>query len=463
MKNKNLLRTLACLAVMALISPAAQAQFGGLKKLKQAAEKTTQEVTKPASSAPAAVSAPAAAAAPAAAPAAAEAATPTKYQPTPEAAAADSMATSDEVLPGYTRSVRDMHRFYEKLSSNKSRWLFTPYYDYQEHYIMHDKDSRSEQRINSMWYKLMSSLVSREFPDDPVKVADFVPVTANGVDGYVPIIEVVINAYSAAYIADPMSPRAFSYMVNLQTLYGFEAITFLEYYLEDETNGIVDKEAGKYMVETPHQLRLKQNNRAGEAFDLYKEYYPMEGARAYLTRAQERLKENIAAENWIDACVWYQVTLAALDLVKKNKDFEANRGDEILEAQLTEQRADYMEWARFAMLETAPARPMPATVSGTPELLAAATRGAQDAYGDQFVAVVMLDKKTDIIKHHQYPYPVIGRAIPIGIIYKPKGVKRDCYAFDYRQLQQMGSGAPWSGGMISSPIGQYTIVVDYQP
>ena len=130
-----------------------------------------------------------------------------KYTPSAQALAADPKASDQTVEPGFTKSISEIHAAYEQLDPKV--FTYQPYYEYKVFYNVHDKSTEDfrVREFNSLIANIASLGPLNYYPVNYLKIK-----TPDG-NLLVTMDELFRNAWTAQFVADPMSSEAFDRML----------------------------------------------------------------------------------------------------------------------------------------------------------------------------------------------------------------------------------------------------------
>ena len=127
-----------------------------------------------------------------------------KYTASPEAIAADPLAANSEVKDGYTKSIGEIHAFYENAPDEFVISYLKPYYT-EQNKIWYDLSPDAHNRLMCLYMRMFDELLSASM-DRPLVINSYAEV-APGVQ--IPLDESFKNAWTLQFIADPTSASAF--------------------------------------------------------------------------------------------------------------------------------------------------------------------------------------------------------------------------------------------------------------
>lgn len=345
------------------------------------------------------------------------------FKPSQEALANDKMAGSATVLDHYSRSIGDIHAAYEHL--DPKLFPLQPYWKYPSFYMMHDGNTNIIPS-NSM-VLVFKSLLSGK-PIQQVQFNAFGPsadnkefYTSEGQPMGVFPDEFFRYAFTAQFLADPtgyLPLDFFGYVLAYRhPLAGARALTKYD----DETNGIVDAQKG-WMSPTM-QYPKRQFERESQAVDVARSVTPISLLYEYNTNKFKMIEK---AKTTLQRALCALAAVQVYDLVtSQHTDFKA---EDAKARELAAFVARYKGKERMFFddyrAENMPPVPMPKGVAVSAAIKAKGDecgRKLAADRGEEFVKVVFTSSQWKQYKEPNWPYRVMGSALPCVLVTRTAG------------------------------------------
>ena len=357
-----------------------------------------------------------------------------KYTPSAEAIAADPKASDQTVESGFTKSISEIHAAYEQLDPNV--FTYQPYYNYKEFYYLHDKANEDfrVREFNSLIAKLASL-----GPKNYYLMNYFRIKTPDG-NLLVTSDEFFRNAWTALFVADPMSSEAFDKFTKA-LMFGnqiFEAKIYYE--MDDPDKGIVHAKTGELLIAPSRGIyEYRQDNREEAALSLARTVVSMDYVRTYLKDLFKQF--NTETDAVMKYKLYWQIEAVMLDIFRKHKGHNdsdvANRQIEASYSAMESQRLDVESDAR---LSNAKSIEMPKGVQIDAATSAKVNSLAKEMHGAEYVKTIFLSNKWSEFQENKYPYRVMHLSLPVAIIIK----RADKYLMNYYDVTKSPNGGAWN-------------------
>lgn len=351
-----------------------------------------------------------------------------KYTPSAEAVAADPLASSTEVKDGYTKSVGDIHAFYENVPDEFVMSCLKPYYT-EKNKIWYDLSPDAHNRLMYAYMTMFNDLLSASM-DRPLAIASYAEV-APGVQ--VPLDEAFKNAWTLQYLADPTSASAFK---DYLYAYAYKAYSNYPWLSWQQPAGSV----------LPSDFTTKGYARDDMAKKLATTVLP------YTTLQQ--LADSFIAD--IDKTekpfakyfYWIMADKILNDFMPAHKDHD--QSNDAYRAKVAQFESKYgngnATLGNMLIASNKPAVAEPKGVAVSADIKAMGDKaGKEIAYGE-YEKLIYHSSKWTVLKEDVWPYKIKGYSIPVSIIFK-KGGKR------------------WtiSGALVKAPQGNHCFVQNGDP
>lgn len=345
------------------------------------------------------------------------------FKPSQEALANDKMAGSATVLDHFSRSIGDIHAAYEHL--DPKLFPLQPYWKYPSFYMMHD--GRTNVIPSNSMVLVFKSLLSGK----PVQQAQFDAFgpSADNKEFYTPDgqpmgvfpDDLFRYAFTAQFLADPTGYLPLDYfgyvLAYRHPLAGPRALTKYD----DETNGIVN--AQKQWMAPTMQYPNRQFERESQAVDVARSVTPISLLYEYNTNKFIMIERaNTALQRALCALVAVQV----YDLVtSQHKDFNAaDAKARELAAYVARYKGKERMFFDDYRAENMPPVPMPQGVAVSSDIKAKGDecgRKLAADRGEEFVKVVFTGNSWKQYKEPNWPYRVMGSALPCVLVTRTAG------------------------------------------
>ena len=426
MKQRNLFRILTSVFLVISVAFAGNAQFGKfLKKAKKAVQKVerTEERAQGATStnetvlqtAPKEEARPAATEEPDMIPIDPNAYMGEKvpnyrkiYEPSAEAKAADPNATNETVDKGFTKSIGQIHSFYEHL--DEARFPYQPYYAWPNFYRMDTPENNKHlmDRCLNLAAEVfkMRTLQSLIVPIEEITAPD-------GTKYAMTWDEKFRNAWTALYYADPTSLAAFKSFAWVIMFHSPMVHAKLHYQFDDEQKGIVNAEKGYMVPFADYRNRTWKRESDGITLALtvtdFKEV--ADYSLSWLEAAESEGDPFWKLLNYTMGRTLYENIIVDHDRYDANNP-SVRKMDMIL-ARMNPHYSEYEDTYRAVAL---PPEPLPKGVSVSADIRNAATAAAKDYAGDKFSKIIFLSSSWQTFKEQKWPYRIMAYKLPVVVV-----------------------------------------------
>ncbi|MDD4728049.1 MAG: hypothetical protein PHN55_04775 [Dysgonamonadaceae bacterium] len=355
------------------------------------------------------------------------------YKPSAKALAADPKASDQTVEAMYTKSISEIHAAYEQF--DPELFPYQPYYNYKQFYYLHDD---KEEEIRTGQYTSIVMNIAK-LPAGDFYYMPYTPIQTPDGEALVTYDEFFRNAWTALFIADPLSPWTFHKYVNVLM---FENRMFeikYTYKMSDAEKGIVNAETGALLF-APSEAAYThaQDSRKLLALSLARNEVTIDYLRYYLNELFQQC--NAETNPVLKYILYWKIDAIMVNVFTKHKDYDAsnvaNRKVEASYGALESQRFDIETNARMHSAETVE---IPKGVQVDSNTSSKINAMAQKQFGDEFVKTIFLSSNWSEFKEDKYPYRVMHLSIPIAVIVKRGGK----YLMNYYDVTRSPSGGNW--------------------
>ena len=357
-----------------------------------------------------------------------------KNTPSTEALAADPKASDQTVEVGFTKSISEIHAAYEQLDPNV--FTYQPYYNYKEFYYLNDKANENfrVREFNSIVAKLATLS-----PGGSYIMTYFRIKTPDG-NLLVTSDEFFRNAWTALFVADPMSSEAFDKFTKALMFDNQMFESKLRYEMDDPDQGIVYEKTGELLIApSRNDYENRQDSREEVALSLARSVVSMDYVRTYLKDLFKQF--NTETDALKKYKLYWQIDAVMLDIFRKHKGHNdsdvANRQIEASYSAMESQRMDIESDAR---LSNAKSVEMPKGVQIDGATSTKVNGMAKEMLGTEYVKTIFLSNKWSEFKEDKYPYRVMHLSLPVAIIVK----RGDKYLMNYYDVTKSPNGGAWN-------------------
>lgn len=325
-----------------------------------------------------------------------------KYTPSAEAVAADPLATSTEVKDGYTKSVGDIHAFYENVPDEFVISYLKPYYT-EQNKIWYDLSPDAHNRLMYLYMRMFDELLSASM-DRPLAITSYAEV-APGVQ--IPLDESFKNAWTLQYLADPTSAQAFK---DYLYAYAYKAYSNYPWLSWQQPAGTV----------LPSDFAKKGYARDDKAKELATTVLPystlQELADSFMSDVDKTEKPFAKYFYWIMA------DKILNDFMPAHKDHKATDAYRAKTAQFESKYGNGNATLGNMMIASKkPAVAEPKGVAVSADIKAMGDKaGREIAYGE-YEKLIYHDSQWTVLKEDVWPYKIKGYSIPVSIVFKMDG------------------------------------------
>ena len=357
-----------------------------------------------------------------------------KYKPSAAALAADPKASDQTVESGYTKSISEIHAAYEQLDPEV--FTYQPYYVYKELYYLHDKADENfrEREFNAIIAKL-----ANQYPGDSYNM-NYVSINTPDGNLLVTMDEFFRNAWTALFVADPMSSEAFDKFTKA-LMFGnqmFEAK--IKYQMDNPGKGIVNEKKGELLIAPSRSTYEHRQDRREEAgLILARSVVSIDFLRTYL---KDLLKQaNTETDAVTKYKLYWQIDPVMNEIFRKHKDYNASDvGNRQIEASFSAIDSERFDIEANARLSNAKSVEMPKGVQIDSETSSKVNAMAKEMLGAEYVKTIFLDNKWAEFQENEYPYRVMHLSIPVAVIVK----RGDKYLINYYDITKSPHGGNWN-------------------
>ena len=325
-----------------------------------------------------------------------------KYTPSAEAVAADPLATSTEVKKGYTKSVGDIHAFYENVPDEFVISCLKPYYT-EQNKIWYDLSPDAHNRLMYLYMRMFDELLSASM-DRPLAITSYAEV-APGVQ--IPLDESFKNAWTLQYLADPTSAQAFK---DYLYAYAYKAYSNYPWLSWQQPAGTV----------LPSDFTKKGYARDDKAKELATTVLPystlQELADSYMSDIDNTEKPFAKYFYWIMA------DKILNDFMPAHKDHQAT---DAYRAKTAQFEAKYgngnATLGNMLIASKKPAVAEPKGTSVSADIKAMGDKAGKEITYGEYEKLIYHDSKWTVLKEKVWPYKIKGYSIPVSIVYKKDG------------------------------------------
>lgn len=350
-----------------------------------------------------------------------------KYRPSKEALAADSLADSQTIEEGFTKSIGEIHACFEQISDIAP---YGPYYTDNAKKFWGMGDSRAD--LYGRYFSYFSYALKNDNRNGTNRISDFVPVKADEPQIQVPADEYFLNFWTCRFIADPKSETALKeYMYAYTWLFHPICKIQYDYDMKDKTNGIINDNSIMYA-----DLVNMRWNRDGMAYGFATRITPVENL---LKLADECAKGITDPKGNAFSHLFnhYVLDVIVSDFLPKHSNAPDAQKLQLLKLKLETPRIGELVDAYQQGFIEAVSEPKGVAVDAKTrtEGIAAAKKFA----GDNFEKAVFTKSDWQTFKEPKWPYRITAYALPIAIITK-EGDKR---FVQYCTLTKSADGAKY--------------------
>lgn len=352
-----------------------------------------------------------------------------KYKPSKEALAADSLADSQTIEEGFTKSIGEIHACFEQISDIAP---YGPYYtDNAKKFWGMDKVF-TEKHLYQMFYGDLADAWKVDRMHRNFRLGSFDPVNIEEPQVKVPRDEYFLNFWTCRFIADPKSEKALKeYIYTYMWLYHTLCKLQYEYAMKDELRGVID--ANSIMYPDLRDMRWKRN---GKAFNFATTITPVE----YLLKLADECAKGITdpgGDAFSHLFNHFMLDVLVNDFLPAHDKAPDAQKLQLLKLKLETPRIgklidDYQNGFVEAVSEP---KGVTVDVKTRTEGIAAAKKFA----GDNFEKAVFTKSDWQTFKEQKWPYRITAYALPIAIITK-EGDKR---FVQYCTLTKSADGAKY--------------------
>ena len=357
-----------------------------------------------------------------------------KYTPSAKALAADPKANDETVEPGFTKSISEIHAAYEQLDPDA--FTYQPYYEYKEFYYLHDKADENF-RVRE-FHSIVAKLATLS-PGGYYLMTYFRIETPDG-DLLVTSDEFFRNAWTALFVADPMSSEAFDKFTKA-LMFGNQMFESKIYYeMDDPDKGIVHEKKGELLIAPSRNVyQNRQDSREEAALSLARTVVSMDFVRTYLKELIKQFNtENDAVKKYE---LYWQIDAVVKEIFRKHKDYNASDvANRQIEASYSAIDSQSLDIEANARLSNAKPVEMPKGVQIDGATSSKVNSLAKDRLGAEFVKAIFLSNKWSEFKEDQYPYRVMHLSLPVAIIVK----RGDKYLMNNYDITKSPNGGEWN-------------------
>src|SRR5574344_2433996 len=320
------------------------------------------------------------------------------FKASAEAKAADPKADDATILPGYTKSIGDIHALYENLS-DKNVFPFQPYFNYKPLYEMDDKTNDDALRRVFEYYtmEMLSADIS-------VKPYTLVQTFRPDDNTYIPVTDVPRYAKTTRYLCDPRSMQAFAQFAYM--VLPFKSITFMVHYkfpMDDANAGIISK---KQKMMLPSRDYYKQrDNREDMAITLAVRLLKIKDLCEFEKKILHAIDDiigkcaTVTDKDALDALTYYtciysiEVKEIYNRIIKADKDYNINDNEmRELDMSIAANNDVLLKQLRkfTAMRNASPAQAFPASKMNDAALMAACVKAARAMYPKEDATAVSI-------------------------------------------------------------------------
>lgn len=325
-----------------------------------------------------------------------------KYAPSAEAVAADPLATSTEVKDGYTKSVGDIHAFYENVPDEFVISYLKPYYT-EQNKIWYDLSPDAHNRLMYLYMRMFDELLSASM-DRPLAITSYAEV-APGVQ--IPLDESFKNAWTLQYLADPTSAQAFK---DYLYAYAYKAYSNYPWLSWQQPAGTV----------LPSDFTKKGYARDDKAKELATTVLPystlQELADSFMSDIDKTEKPFAKYFYWIMA------DKILNDFMPAHKDHKTTDAYRAKTAQFESKYGNgNATLGNMLIASKKPAVAEPKGVAVSADIKAMGDKaGREIAYGE-YEKLIYHDSQWTVLKEDVWPYKIKGYSIPVSIVFKMDG------------------------------------------
>lgn len=325
-----------------------------------------------------------------------------KYAPSAEAVVADPLATSTEVKDGYTKSVGDIHAFYENVPDEFVISYLKPYYT-EQNKIWYDLSPDAHNRLMYLYMRMFDELLSASM-DRPLAITSYAEV-APGVQ--IPLDESFKNAWTLQYLADPTSAQAFK---DYLYAYAYKAYSNYPWLSWQQPAGTV----------LPSDFTKKGYARDDKAKELATTVLPystlQELADSFMSDIDKTEKPFAKYFYWIMA------DKILNDFMPAHKDHKATDAYRAKTAQFESKYGNgNATLGNMLIASKKPAVAEPKGVAVSADIKAMGDKaGREIAYGE-YEKLIYHDSQWTVLKEDVWPYKIKGYSIPVSIVFKMDG------------------------------------------
>jgi len=346
-----------------------------------------------------------------------------KLEPSAEAKANDPKAGDPTVIEGYSKSIGEIHAFYEQLDPEV---YMTPYWKYKDFYV----DEGNKEHDNNLFYIEYKSHEVMNLRDAYSYMKIVHPITKK--EGNVPLHALVINAYFALFAADPDSYTAYQQFLRASALYEGARIGGLD---PKKTNGGIDDNEGMLITNSDWlDIWRNEHSRLDKLVDNLDFDVLIQIGDGLIGAVDHYLK----IKKYPDAVKFTRI----LGRLSENLEYHPKKTET---ADYKRVQATYKKYEEMSRLEWVdkcmPAIVLPKTYPMPEKIVTAALTDAREQFKGVFEIekLVFLSTEWRTFTNPKHPYNVTHRSLLVGFISK----EDDRYVIRRYNLQQPGDGTSW--------------------
>lgn len=325
-----------------------------------------------------------------------------KYTPSAEAVAADPLANSTEVKSGYTKSVGDIHAFYENVPDKYVISYLKPYYT-EQNKIWYDLSPEAHNRLMYLYMRMFDELLSASM-DRPLVINSYAEI-APGVQ--IPLDESFKNAWTLQYLADPTSASAFKDYLYAYAYKAYSNYPWLTW----------QQPAGTVLPDNFAKIGYARDDKAKELATTVLPYSTLQAiADSYIADVEGTSKPFAKYFYWIMA------DKVLNDFMPAHKDHKATDAYRAKVAQFESKYGNgNATLGNLLIASKKPAVAEPKGVAVSADIKAMGDKaGKEIAYGE-YEKLIYHDSKWTVLKEDVWPYKIKGYSIPVSIVFKMDG------------------------------------------
>lgn len=327
-----------------------------------------------------------------------------KFTASAAAKAADPKAADPTVLPGYTKSIGEIHALYENLG-DKNVFPFQPYYK-PNNDMMYVMDNKDDKRVRNLFEHYSMEILAADLSVATYKMHTTFTLEEKPDGTTVRVYITDISRYAAAtrYLCDPRSIAAFKdFAYVVLPFKSVQYISSLNYPMDDVNEGVISK--AQKIILPSRDYNKQRDNREQMGITLAVNLLKMKDLCDFVTQEMKEVdkwktkadKETIAKNKsiytFLALVTAIEVQQVYERIIKQRSDFDANNSDMRQLGLAVSANNDLVVklWRAYGNANNAqPAQPFPASKMSNAALLASCVKAARAMYPKEDATAVSI-------------------------------------------------------------------------